>query len=168
MLRNLLFGFLWMNSVALLAQTGSFTATVAAEVPPGEPFALTVTLQDVSAEGELVLPDFSPLQLVGGPQTSSSMTMINGRVNRSTTYTYYLQAPEEGTFVLLPFEVMTADGPLRTRSQKVTVRAGAPAPRSAPRRARPELPGFEDFFGTPRPAPAPRGRSTTRRKTYRI
>ena len=156
-----------MSSVALLAQAGSFTATVATEVPPGEPFAVTVTLQDISAEGELELPDFAPLQLVGGPQTSSNMTMINGRVNRSTTYTYYLQAPEEGTFVLLPFEVMTADGPLRTRSQKVTVRAGAAAPRSAPRRARPELPGFEDFFGT-RPAPAPRRRSTTRRKTYRI
>ena len=155
------------SSAWLPAQSGRFVATAPAEVAPDRQFAVTVTLENMRAAGELVLPDFAPLELVGGPQTSTSMQFINGRTSRSTSYTYYLRGAAEGTFVILPFGVETAEGWQETEPLRVVVRAGAtpPEPQRAPRSL---LPGFEELFAPPA---APEGRPAPRRrkrKTYRI
>ena len=154
-----------LMTAAGYAQTGSFRAEAAAEVAPDRPFAVRVVLENVAADGELALPDFAPLTLVGGPQTSSNFSMINGEVSRSTTYTYYLQADREGTFVVPAFGIETSTGWQQTEPIKVTVRAGATPP--ATRRAAPALPGFEDFFEPQSPS-TPQRRPRRRRKTYRI
>lgn len=150
----------------LFAQADGFVAQGPAVVPPDQPFAVTVTLDDLRAEGDVLPPDFAPLRLVGGPQTSTSVQIINGNMSRSTTYTYYLSADAEGTFVILPFGVETSEGWLETAPLRVSVEAGAPA---APRaRERSPFPGFEELL-PPSAAPAPRrAPRSRRRKTYRI
>lgn len=155
----------WSVVGMLSAQTGAFRAEAAAEVAPGRPFAVRVTLENLDATGELVLPDFAPLDLVGGPQTSSNFSMMNGETSRSTTYTYYLQADREGTFVVPAFGVETDAGWQQTEPLRVRVRTGA-APPADTRRERSIFPGFEEWFEA-RPQPAPR-RPARRRKTYRI
>jgi len=59
-----------------------------------------------SGGGELAVPSFSGFYKLMGPNTSysSSTQIINGKVthNTSYTYTYYLQAVEEGKFTIPP------------------------------------------------------------------
>ena len=45
-------------------------------------------------------PTFSDFDVVGGPNQSSSFSMINGKVTQSATYTYYLQPRMEGVFYI--------------------------------------------------------------------
>lgn len=60
-------------------------------------------------------PEFEDFQLVGGPNTSNTMRMINGDVTRSMTYSYYLQPLEEGRVLIpsasieLPNGLLTSD-----------------------------------------------------------
>ncbi len=45
-------------------------------------------------------PNFSPLQKVSGPSTSTSMTIVNGRRSNSMTYTYVLSSKSLGKFTI--------------------------------------------------------------------
>ncbi len=55
---------------------------------------------------DLEIPPLTDFQLLGGPMTGSSFSMqtINGKITRSTqyTYTYYLRTRKEGTFTIAP------------------------------------------------------------------
>lgn len=64
----------------------------------GIPFKLRVTLEN--HEGQLVPPDIAQLKIIGGPNHSSSFSMINGQVTRSSSYTYILLAEEPGKYAL--------------------------------------------------------------------
>ena len=73
-------------------------------VRAGEQFTISWTIN--SGGGEFAAPAFTGFYKLMGPQTSysSSTQMINGKVTRSTTYTYtyYVQAVGAGKFVLPP------------------------------------------------------------------
>ena len=87
------------------AQDVSFNAQAPRVVRAGEQFQLVYTLgQNVD---DFTPPDFGDFRFLGGPSTgsSTSISMVNGRTTRTSTYTftYYLQAPGEGgTFTLQP------------------------------------------------------------------
>jgi hypothetical protein len=45
-------------------------------------------------------PDLQGWNVLGGPNTSSEMQIINGKVSQRLTYTFFLKAPEEGLHII--------------------------------------------------------------------
>lgn len=93
--------------LALIPLTGSAQdITLTADYPPvvtaGEQFAISFTVN--SSGGEFIAPQFNGFYKLMGPQTfnSSSTQLINGKFSRqeSSSYTYYVQAVNEGKFVI--------------------------------------------------------------------
>lgn len=82
--------------------------TVEAEYPSvveaGQQFSVSWTVN--SGGGQFTAPSFQDFYKLMGPQTSysSSTQIINGKMTHETsyTYTYYLQAMNEGVFVIAP------------------------------------------------------------------
>jgi len=96
MKKNLLFLVFVFQSFLLLAQT-SFTASVSKnKIGLNEQFSLTFT---VNQSGDrFAAPDLSNFSVLAGPSTSSSTTIINGKVSRENSYTYYLRAKKLGIY----------------------------------------------------------------------
>ncbi len=54
-------------------------------------------------------PAFNPFSVLSGPNTSTSIQIINGRMSSSKGYSFYLQAVQEGQFTIPPATI-TVDG----------------------------------------------------------
>jgi hypothetical protein len=54
-------------------------------------------------------PAFNPFSVLSGPNTSTSIQIINGRMSSSKGYSFYLQAQQEGQFTIPPATI-TVDG----------------------------------------------------------
>ena len=80
-----------------LAAKVNFEAKVShSRVQLGQRFQITFT---VNENGEkFVPPPFYKFNLLSGPNRSSSMQYVNGKVSRSLSFSYILQAKEVGTF----------------------------------------------------------------------
>ena len=91
-------------SLSLSAQQVSVKVQYPPVVSTGQQFSVTWTVN--SGGGEFAAPSFNPFYKLMGPQTSysSSTQIINGKMSQSTNYTYiyYLQAVNEGRFVIPP------------------------------------------------------------------
>ncbi len=61
---------------------------------------------------DLDLPN--TLEVVSGPNVSKSMTIVNGDVSQTSTYTYYLKPVDIGMQYIPPVTVHTEDGVLET------------------------------------------------------
>ncbi len=89
--------------ICSIAQDIKFTASAMPGVlRVGEQFQLVYEInKNVS---DLHIPELNDFQLLGGPSTgsSSSIQIINGKTTSSVkyTYTYYLRAVKEGTFII--------------------------------------------------------------------
>ncbi len=126
---------LWMWALlplALWAGEVEFTASAPSEVAAGERFRLTYQVN--ARPTDFRAPDINGFRILSGPSQSSStsMQMINGRttVTESFSYTFVLQASEEGTFTIAPARI-TVDGEnYQSNSLTVRVRQGT-APSSA-------------------------------------
>jgi len=66
-------------------------------------------------------PDFKPFKQVGGPSTSSSMTIVNGKMAKSKTFSYRLLAPETGKFIIGPANIRAGGKNLKSNSVQVEV-----------------------------------------------
>ena len=97
---SLLNGLIYLN-----AQDVKFTSYAQpAVLRVGEQFQLVYELN--ANPSELEIPELNDFRLLGGPSTStsSSFQIINGKTTRSVnySYTYYLQAINEGIFTIPP------------------------------------------------------------------
>lgn len=113
-------------SLGLFSQEVEFSGSAKPVVSVGETFNLTYTLnaQGVNFRG----PRISGFTVLTGPNTSttSSIRSINGRTSMSITYTYsyILQATQQGTFEI-PAASVTVDGKgYQSNSISVQVQAG--------------------------------------------
>ncbi|MFQ5335567.1 MAG: BatD family protein, partial [Flavobacteriales bacterium] len=70
-------------------------------------------------------PALSDFQVLSGPNQSSSMEWINGRMSSSISFSYILMAVKEGEFTIGPARIRTEDGVVSTRPIKITVIKGA-------------------------------------------
>lgn len=115
-------------------------AKAPSEVPLDRPFQYTVS---VSSRGEIVSTDFGKFELVSGPSigTSTSISMVNGHVDQSTTYTYtyQLSGKKEGTFTI-PGVSLSIDGRV-VKSNPVTVTVSRTAKSQDDR-----MSGWDDMF----------------------
>ena len=110
MIRRLLILALFISSVGLSAQTINFTLEVDKDtLQTGEYITVTYTL--TGARGEFVAPEFDDFRLVGGPNFSSQISIVNGRMDQTFTYSYVFQVIKMGDFII-PEASVTVDGEL--------------------------------------------------------
>jgi BatD DUF11 like domain len=78
------------------AQKASFSIQVSSDtIGLDEVLTVTYSAENIS-NMKFSQPSFKGFVIVSGPNTSSSMTMVNGKVSQSAQYTYYLKAEKEG------------------------------------------------------------------------
>ncbi|MBK8448637.1 MAG: BatD family protein [Saprospiraceae bacterium] len=82
---------------------------------------LEVKFEIKNGNGTFQAPDFSGWSIVSGPNTASSYSYMNGQVNQSSSYTYYLEAPSDGIFEVGVAKLKTEDIELKTPSLKIVV-----------------------------------------------
>ncbi len=75
----------------------------------------------VNLDGEFEAPSFEGVQIVGGPNHSSSMSSINGDVRKQSAYSYYIEPLEEGEFYIDPAFVQTEERNWESDPIKITV-----------------------------------------------
>ncbi|TVR76823.1 MAG: hypothetical protein EA409_12845 [Saprospirales bacterium] len=97
-MRNWLLGICFLMGVSFVhASEVVFKVEVSTDtVLMGNYFEVKFTVEN--ARPSFSPPDFTDFEIVGGPNQSSSFSMVNGRVSQSATYTYFLQPREEGIF----------------------------------------------------------------------
>ena len=97
----------WILALALclpaFAQERLTAAVDKNTVRIGESLTLTLTFEGAaSGVSEPKLPDLENLQVVGGPYTSTSFTLVNGRASSTAAFSYVLRAKAAGKGVIGP------------------------------------------------------------------
>ncbi len=105
----LLFNAIYFSN--LIAEDVKFYVSAPSTVGSGQQFAVTFTVN--AAASNLKAPSFKGFSVLSGPNqsSSSSMQIINGRMSQSVSYsfTYYLQAGNEGSYTISPAKI-TVEG----------------------------------------------------------
>ncbi len=126
----LLFIFLWVSMPLAFSQ--KFVALVdKKEVGLNDVFQVSFRLENAQAT-KITPPSFESFQIVGGPNQSTSMQIINGQVSQSVTYSFYLRPTTEGTFSIGSAQVIVEGKTLKTNEISIKVVKGTPA--STPQR----------------------------------
>ncbi|MDR4987369.1 MAG: BatD family protein [Bacteroidales bacterium] len=147
--------FLVLAGPKATANDISLTVSAPAEVAAGERFHMVFSVN--ARPDQFTPPSMGDFRIVSGPsQSSSSSTQIVNRqvtTTHTVSYTYILEAHEEGEFVIDGATVVVGGesykaGPHHIR---VTQRRASPPPSSDPRAApqtpeHMEIPGPEDIF----------------------
>ena len=123
MKKNLLLLFLLFQSVLLVAQTFS-AITNKNKLGLNEQFNLTFSL---NASGDrFVAPNLSNFTVLAGPSSSSSTSMINGKVTKETSFSYRLRAKKMGVFTIYPAKISVKGKQLQSNSLSVQVLKASP------------------------------------------
>ena len=75
--------------------------------------AVTVTYKLSGARGDFQAPEFDGLRLVGGPNYSSSISIVQGKMDQTFTYSYIFQVIEAGDYNI-PEATVNVDGKIYT------------------------------------------------------
>ena len=86
-------------SVVCSAAANEFTVKVSSStVEVGQRFQVTFTIN--AQGGNFSQPSFDGLRILGGPNQSQSMQVINGKVSQSNSISYILVASKKGTYTI--------------------------------------------------------------------
>ena len=111
-------------SFVIHAQT-VFTASVNKnKVGVNEQFSLTFTVND--SGDKFQAPFFSDFTVLSGPSTSSSTTIINGKVSKENSYTYYLRAKKVGLFTIGSASIRVNGKQYRSSTTSIQVLKSSP------------------------------------------
>lgn len=84
----------------VMAQTPRFyMQTDRSTVAEGETFILEAVLENIDSK-TIELPDVSPFQIVQGPSTSTSISIVNGKRSGTVSYQYVLLATKKGKHII--------------------------------------------------------------------
>jgi len=105
----------------IFAQAPKFTATInVLSVAENSMVKLEYKLEN--GEGSSFNPpDFSPFKASGRPSTQNSMSIVNGAMTKSLSYTYRLLAPKAGTYTIKPASIVVGGKTIKSNPVKVTV-----------------------------------------------
>lgn len=124
-----------------------FSASAPKSVAVNQNFQYNLTLENANASN-LKPPSFSDFQLLGGPNTSTSMQWINGNVSQSVTYSYILRPKKEGTFKIGKASVTVAG--VNMESNEVNIEVGKPVAQQPQQQQRQRNPmGWDPFEDDP-------------------
>jgi hypothetical protein len=128
-MRDILFQLILATLLAVptLGQQATFSASAnAKKVPEQGYFDVTFTLNN--AEGsQFVPPNFQHFKVVGGPNQSTQMSIVNGRMTRKMSFTYSILAPKIGTFTIASASIVANGKTLKSNPIKIEVIKGKKA-----------------------------------------
>ncbi len=156
-----------LSGMSALAQEAKFTATVSkSTVALDSKFKVEFKLENAQGSN-FQAPDFENFTLLGGPSTSSAMSIVNGEVTQSISYVYYLKPKEKGSFTLDAATIKAGGKALTTEAVTIQVveETEEGAEEEIPQQADP----FSHFFQRRMPTPQPKQEAPRKqRKTYKI
>lgn len=120
-------------TTSMFAQEATFVASVEqTTVGSGEQFTVSFTISGPDAAGaqSFKAPDFGQLVVLTGPNASSQMQIVNGRVFGSMTYSYDLYARQPGKYPLGPASIEYKGKMLQTKPLQIDVVQGKPQQRT--------------------------------------
>ena len=123
------FYLLLILSFTTQAQDGTLNATVEpAKVAAGEQFQVTFIFSgsDVNSVRNLKAPDFRQFVVLSGPNQSTNMQWINGRISASISYTYALYARQPGKYTIGTATIEYKDKTLKSDPVQVEVTQSKP------------------------------------------
>lgn len=101
------------------AQTAKLTATAPAQVGAGENFRIS---WELNANGsDFVAPEITDLQVLGGPNQSTSMQFVNGSMSQSISFSYIVRGMKEGTFEIGPARIKTGGQVVQSNALTIKV-----------------------------------------------
>jgi len=116
-----IFGFLFLLILGLQATAQSFTASLSQKkVGVNQRFVLRYSLQNLNMEG-LNLPDLPNFRLVSGPNTSSSVMMVNNSYQSTTTVEYEMICGTAGTHPIGPATLKSGGKTYKSNALEITV-----------------------------------------------
>lgn len=102
------------------AQQARFTAQVSKKnLVVGERFQLEFTINTQASH--FTPPDLGDFRLLSGPNQSSQMEIVNGRMSSNFSFSYILMAVKEGEFTIAPAAIKVGNDILKTNEITVTV-----------------------------------------------
>jgi len=115
----ILMSFLYLSS-GLTAQEKSIAISSSNDTLLfGNYFELTITMHNIEADlPPLYLDHFT---ITSGPNISSQYQNINGAVTQSKSYTYFIEAEEEGVFTIPVIDIKTEDDLVSSNSLSIVV-----------------------------------------------
>lgn len=135
-----------LGQAFVYAQEGvSFTSSISTDsILLGNYVEVKFRLENVEVE-TFYPPEFEGFERLSGPNTATSMSIINGATSRSTTYTYLIKPLDVGDYFIPPAAVETRDGVLESEPIAVLV---VPNPDGVIQKPQEQEPIFGgDFFG---------------------
>ena len=171
-MKKLLFSIVVLTlSIACFAQKEtSFTVEVSTDsILMGNTFEVSFSVENGQGV-DFQLPEFANFHVVGGPNQSSSYSMVNGDVTQSMSYSFYLEPKEIGNYYIEPAGIEIDGKYYETQPIEVIV---VPNPDGIKQPQKRE--GGADFFrgmdfdfpSAPTP-PEPPAKKKKKRKTYRL
>ena len=86
-----------------------------------EQFEVKFTLKNSKVLSPFETPDFKDFNLLAGPMTSHTTSIINGDISQTVTYTFLLIGNHLGTYYIPSASIETEQGTLMTDELAVTV-----------------------------------------------
>lgn len=86
----------------------------------GNYFEVKFILENASGS-QFQPPLFEGFAVVGGPNQSSSFSMVNGKVSQNMSYSYYLEPLDIGNYYIEPASVKVGDEILETSPKRIIV-----------------------------------------------
>ncbi len=118
-----------------------FYASAPKSIPVNSNFQIGFTLENANGSN-LKPPAFSDFQVLGGPNTSTSMQWVNGNVTQSVTYNYVLRPKNQGTFKIGKGSIVVSGATLE--SNELTIQVTSPVTQQ--QRQRNPFDPFDDPF----------------------
>ena len=118
MLRILTICFIYLITVDAHAQ--SFSIDVSSDSLLVGNY-IKVSFISENSDGQFEAPQFEGMQVLGGPNMSSSISIVNGNKSSTISYSYLLQPIDVGSYTIPPAYLVQEDNTLETTPTIINV-----------------------------------------------
>lgn len=133
-------------------------------------FEVKFTLENADSR-QFTPPTFEDFQVLSGPNTSSSMSIVNGDVSQSISYSYYLKPKDIGNYYIAPASIETDGQTIESEPIEVIIHPNPDGIIQNPPRRKSRMfdPFDDDFFKEferrmPMPEPHPKQEEPEKKK----
>ncbi len=120
MTRIIIFIFVFSNSLTAQFNSDNFVLKTNRDtILAGNVLEITFTVENL--DGKFQQPDLTDFIIVGGPNTSSSFSVINGKTESSASYSYGILLEEEGEIVIPRAQLITVESIYHTIVKQIVV-----------------------------------------------
>ena len=156
-MKKLIFFLLFMSNIS--AQDKSFTISTNFDtIYLGNYLEVKFTATNV--DGKFSEPSFPGLNVIAGPNTFKSTSIMNGEKHSSSSYSYFIKPEEIGVYIIDVAKLETEDKILKTKEKKIVV---LPNPNNIIQSKEESDQNDFEFLGKPDPV-----KVKSKKKTFKI